>query len=161
MKILVTLVLFVVASLSSDLSELRKLYPKAASSKENAEMFFNKTSQVTSTDPVIMGYKGIAFTLKAKFEKELAKKKSNFKKGAEMLEESIQKAPENIELRALRMSVQENSPKILNYNKNLQQDKSLIISNFSKSKSEVKTFVGEFIAVSKSFTDEEKKTYKQ
>lgn len=160
MKTLMILLMFVTASLSSDLSELRKLYPKAATSKENAEVFFNKTTEIKSTDPVLMGYKGIAFTLKAKFEKELSKKKSNFKTGAEILEESIQKAPENIELRALRMSVQENSPKILNYNKNIQEDKNIIISNFSKSKSEVKTFVADFIAVSKSFTDEEKKTYK-
>lgn len=160
MKILVILLVFVAASLSSDLSELRKLYPKAASSKENADNFLIKTAQINSSYPVILGYKGIAFTLKAKFEKELSKKKNDFKKGAQMLEESIQKAPENIELRVLRMSVQENSPKILNYNKNIQQDKNIISSNFAKSKSEVKIFVAQFIEISKSFTDDEKKTYK-
>lgn len=160
MKALLILLVFVAASISSELTELRKLYPAAASNKENAEAFYLKTSLLNSDDAIVTGYKGVGFTLKAKFEKELAKKKSNFKKGAEMLESSIQKAPENIELRTLRMSVQENSPKILNYNKNIEEDKKLIISNFSKSKSDVKTFVAQFIAVSKSFTEEEKKTYK-
>lgn len=160
MKTLVILIAFVAASLSSDLSELRKLYPQAASSKVNADAFYTKTSLLNSDDPILVGYKGIGLTLKAKYEKELAVKKSTFKKGAEMLQESIAKAPENIELRALRMSVQENSPKILNYNKNIEEDKKRIISNFSKSKPDVKLFVSEFIASSKSFTDEEKKTYK-
>lgn len=160
MKTFLIFLSFVAASISSDLSELRKLYPKAADNKENAETFFTKSAQINSADPIIVGYKGVSFTLKAKYEKELAKKKSSFKKGAEMLEESIQKAPENIELRALRMSVQENAPKILNYNKNLEEDKKIIKSNFSKNKSEVKIFISQFIAVSKSFSEEEKKTYK-
>lgn len=160
MKTCIILISFIITSLSSDLSELRKLYPAAASTKLNADAFYSKTSLLNSDDPVFIGYKGVGLTLKAKYEKELSAKKNTFKKGAEMLQESIAKSPENIELRALRMSVQENSPKILNYNKNLEEDKKRIISNFSKSKSDVKVFVGDFIAVSKSFTDEEKKTYK-
>ena len=160
MKTLLILMVFVAASISSELTELRKLYPTAASNKENAEAFYLKTTLLNSEEPLFAGYKGVGLTLKAKYEKELAKKKSNFKKGAELLESSIQKSPENIELRTLRLSVQENSPKILNYNKNIDEDKKLIISNFSKSKSDVKSFVAQFIAVSKSFTEEEKKTYK-
>ena len=160
MKTILILLAFVFASTSSELTELRKLYPKAASNKENAEAFYTKTFQIISDDPVIIGYKGIGFTLKAKYESELAKKKSNFKIGVEMLEGSIQKSPENIELRALRMSIQENSPKFLNYNKNIEEDKKLIISNLLKSNSEVKNFVVQFIAASKSFSDDEKKKYK-
>src|SRR5690606_19321696 len=128
--------------------------------KENAGVFFSKASQIKSDDAVVVAYQGVAFTLKAKYEKELSKKKSNFKKGAEMLEGSIQKDPQNIELRTLRLSVQENSPKILNYNKNIEEDKKVILANFSKSKSEVKTFVSEFASASKSFSEQEKKTLK-
>ncbi len=160
MKIVLILIAFVFASTSSELSELRKLYPKASSTKENAEIFYTKTSQISSDTPVMIGYKGVGFTLKAKYESELAKKKNNFKKGVEMLEESIQKAPENIELRTLRMSVQENSPKFLNYNKNIEEDKKLIADNLLKSNSEVKSFVTQFIITSKSFTETEKKKYK-
>jgi hypothetical protein len=160
MKIVLILIAFVFASTSSELSELRKLYPKAATTKENAEIFYSKTSQISSETPLMIGYKGVGFTLKAKYESELAKKKNNFKKGVEMLEESIQKAPENIELRTLRMSVQENSPKFLNYNKNIEEDKKLIADNLLKSNSEVKSFVMQFIFTSKSFTEAEKKKYK-
>ncbi len=160
MKIGLILLVFVVASLSTDLSELRKLYPKAADNKENAEAFYLKTTKMTAEDVVVVGYKGVGLTLKAKFEKELAKKKNHFKKGVELLEESIEKDPQNIELRTLRLSVQENSPKILNYHKNIDEDKKTIHTYFSKSKNETKVFVAEFIRVSKSFSEEEKKTYK-
>ena len=46
MKTLLILMVFVAASISSELTELRKLYPTAASNKENAEAFYLKTTFV-------------------------------------------------------------------------------------------------------------------
>ena len=160
MKTLIILLTLTLSAVSNELSELRKLYPKAASNKENTEAFYNKAFKLTSDDPIAMGYKGVAYTLKAKFDSALLKKKENFIKGVELLEASIAKMPENVELRVLRMSVQENSPKFLNYNENLEEDKKLILKNFSSSKEEVKTFTLHFVGTSKLFSEEEKNSLK-
>lgn len=159
MKTILILLTFAVASISNDLSALRKLYPKAADNKENAESFCNIAFGLKSEDALVLGYKGAAYTLQAKFDRALLKKKENFIKGVEMLEQSIEKQPANIELRVLRMSIQENSPKFLNYNTKLEEDKKMIVSQFSNTKSEVRTFVVNFIENSNSFSAEEKKTY--
>jgi hypothetical protein len=158
MKTALILLLFVASSVSTELTELRKMYSKAGLNKENAETFYKKTAAINSDDPIILGYKGFSLTLKAKYASEILKKKNYFTEGVETLESSIKKAPENVELRVLRMSIQENTPRFLNYNKNIAEDKQLILTGFSKSKSEVKTIAIQFISSSKLFSEKELKT---
>src|SRR5207302_1291300 len=53
-----------------------------------------------------------------------------FKQGHKLLEEAIVKDPKNVEYRFLRLMIQENSPGILGYKKNEQQDSELIRKSY-------------------------------
>ena len=53
----------------------------------------------------------------------------------------IQEFPNDIELRFLRFCVQNDTPEIINYKKNIKQDSQLINDNISKSCQELQQFI--------------------
>lgn len=73
---------------------------------------------------------GALWTKKASLASEVKDKIGFFKKGAEMLENEINQDPDEVEYRFLRLAVQENSPAILGYKNNLDEDKQVILNNF-------------------------------
>ena len=141
-----------------ELSELRTAYIKASENKEATALLFKELAEVKKTDDkVLVAYKGAVLTLMAKYIKGKQEKKSYFKEGAAMLNFAANANPNNIEIRVLRMSVQENTPKFLKFQQNLAEDKQFIIDHFgTTSSNEVKVFVRSFIQQSNSFTSEEK-----
>jgi hypothetical protein len=55
------------------------------------------------------------------------------------------------------LGVQENSPKIVGYRKNKEEDKQFIIDHFNEvSSKELKTYIKGFVMQSKTFSEEEK-----
>jgi hypothetical protein len=84
------------------------------------------------SSPLNNAFKGALLMKKAGFLKGAGSKVKMFKSGAVLLEEEIKKDPKNIEYRFIRLTIQENAPKILKYNKNLNEDKKLIIENYGK-----------------------------
>lgn len=77
-------------------------------------------------DPILLGYKGVATMIKAKYVLNPFKKLSYFKKGKTMLENAISEKEDSIELRLLRLGVQKNAPSYLNYNKEVNKDKAFL-----------------------------------
>lgn len=61
-----------------------------------------------------------------------AKKLKTFKEGHEKLEAALAKESNNAEFRFLRLMIQENAPKILNYDKDLATDSEFITKHFSE-----------------------------
>lgn len=158
-KNLIIFLFVVMIPLSID--NVRELYKGASKSKEKSDELYQALQSVkTSDDALLVGYKAASVTLKAKFAKEIKIKKELFKQGATLLEQQIEREPQNIELRLIRLSIQENTPKILKYHQNITEDKEFIINNISfiKNKNELNYFK-DFIAQSKSFTDKEKKQF--
>lgn len=86
-------------------------------------------------------YKGALVCKKASLLKSPKQKLSVFKKGVEYLEDMIEKWPENIEYRFLRLSVQEHAPKFLKYNKEVEMDKTFILDNFSSADKKLKEII--------------------
>jgi hypothetical protein len=74
-------------------------------------------------------YEGALLCRKAGVETKVEKKISTFKNGAILLENAVQKDYNNIEIHFLRLIIQENSPRILNYNKNLSEDSKFIANH--------------------------------
>lgn len=143
---------------SIDLDTLRMNYKNAATD-EKASMALSKQLQgVTKKDKLIfIAYKGASITLKGKYSKKIKEKISYFKEGIVWVEYAISKAPEDIEIRLIRLSIQENTPRILKYKKNIQEDKQVIIENYNSiSSSKLKEYVKLFVLQSKSFTTIEK-----
>ena len=98
----------------------------------------------------------------AKYAKGSKQKTQVFKDGVSWVELAIQEEPENIEIRFVRLSLQQNSPKILKYNKHLEDDKSFVLSNFNQIQSlELKSYIKDYILHSNNFTEEEKNVISQ
>lgn len=155
-KLLFIFFVSILASIS--LSEVRTLYKDCTSSKENALEFYNKLKSVDSPkNATLASYKAAAITLKAKYEKGIKNKKHFFKKGVTLLEKNIAKEPNNIEIRFIRLSIQENVPKLLKYKKNILEDKTFIFQNLKQVKDKkLRNYIKSFVLQSKSFTKEEK-----
>lgn len=143
-----------------DMETIRQAYIEAARDESKIEAFNALLKGVTMEDSLILvGYKGASLALSAKIESGIKNKTDAFKKGVEFLEYSIQSDPANIELHFIRLSVQENSPGIVNYKGNMEEDKLYILENFDAiSNAGLKQYIGDFIKQSQAFSDEEKES---
>lgn len=153
------MILFMFTSLSSgtDLQEVRKLYIDAAVSKENMLKFSKMVEDYSGTNTTLTAYKAAALTLKAKFSTDFSQKKKLFTEGASLLEETLKKDASNAEIRMIRLSIQENAPKIVKYSDKKEEDKAFLLKNYNKQNSEVQFVLKQFVKQSASFTDEERK----
>lgn len=145
---------------NADLDALRNAYSKANLSNEGAKNFIEIADKNSSSDPLVKGYKAAADILEAKVTTEKNKRKSFVKSGATSLESVIKSNPNDVELRVIRMSVQENIPKIVGYSKNLKEDKTFILNNYSKQNAALKTYIRKFAMQSKTMTAAEKNSLK-
>ena len=163
MKVLIKLLLVTFILFNNDLDEIRKTYRYSGESKELTLKFFDELHYVSENDrAVLRAYKGASIALKARFEKGTKNKTAMFKQGVSYIENALSEAPENIEIRFIRLTIQQNAPKILKYKSNIEEDKNFILNNFSfiKSKS-LKNYIAEYIMLSNNFTDEEKNVTSQ
>lgn len=160
MKLMFVLIFSVFSFFQSDLESLRNSYAKANLSNENAKNFIELAEKKSSSDPVTSAYKAAAKVLEAKVTTEKNKRKSFVKSGATSLESIIKSNPNNAELRVIRMSVQENIPKIVGYNKNLKEDKTFLLTNYAKQNPELKNYIKKFIEQSKTTSAAEKASLK-
>ncbi len=141
----------------SNLDEIRKQYTSASQSKEATEAFYNFVSKQKVDKGVILAYKGSASIMLSKYTKEKVKRKELLTTGVHNIENSIKINPNVFELRIIRLSVQENLPKIVKYNSNIPEDKAFIITHYSKQDKRLQEYTQAFVKQSKSFTDTEKK----
>lgn len=139
----------------SNLATVRSQYIEASKSKQKADSFLALVSKEKNS-PIFNAYKGAAIALQAKFSTDRKKRKELFIEGVTLLEKSIKDDANNLEIKLIRLSIQENTPKILNYKMNIKEDKSFIIANFDKQDKDLQTFVKNYINQSNSFSDSER-----
>jgi hypothetical protein len=89
-------------------------------------------------------YVGALTMKKSQYKKTPKEKISVFKEGKSLLESSISKEPENEEYRFLRFVIQENAPKILKYNNNINEDLKIVIEKYTSMDSSVKKAVKKY-----------------
>ncbi|HCR74915.1 MAG TPA: hypothetical protein DIW37_00610 [Chryseobacterium sp.] len=158
MKVLFSLITAFMLFFQSGLESLRESYAKASSSNANTEAFISLAEKTSGSDAAIQGYKAAAQIMEAKISKN--NRKALVKSGATNLEAVIKSNPNNAELRLIRMSVQENIPKIVGYRGSLKDDKTFLINNYSKQNSALKSYIKKFAAQSKTMTETEKANFK-
>lgn len=158
MKLLLSLVTAFIFFFQTDLESLRNSYAKANQSNDNTEAFINLAEKQSGSDAVTTGYKAAAQIMEAKITKK--NRKALVKTGATSLESIIKSNPNNIELRLIRLSVQENIPKIVGYRGSIKDDKAFLINNYSKQNAAMKSYVKKFAMQSKSFSEAERATIK-
>jgi len=110
-----------------DVNELRELLLKGSENKEQAKVLFEKVGNYEGNDPLLIGYKGAAFALKAKHGANPLNKLKNVKKAQALFATAVSAAPQNPEVRFLRYSVEAQTPASLNLSKHLTEDKDLLM----------------------------------
>ncbi|KPE51321.1 hypothetical protein [Chryseobacterium indologenes] len=158
MKLILSLVTAFIFFFQTDLEALRNSYAKANSSNANTEAFINMAEKQSGSDAVTSGYKAAAQIMEAKITKK--NRKALVKNGATSLESIIKNNPNNIELRLIRLSVQENIPKIVGYRGSMKDDKAFLIDHYSKQNATLKNYIKKFAMQSRSFSDTEKASLK-
>ncbi|MGG8495009.1 hypothetical protein ACQY1Q_01220 [Tenacibaculum sp. TC6] len=96
----------------------------SVSSKEQEKTFINtyKDSENISIQAYVVSLE----MKQAKYAFFPWKKLSVFNQGKKKMEQLINKHPDNADLRYVRLVIQENIPSLLNYKKNIEEDKSFL-----------------------------------
>jgi len=143
---------------SIDLNTIRDGYKEAAQDKAKVSSLNAQLASVTKNDkPVLVAYKGAGIALKGRYAKKIKEKKQLFIEGVTLVEYALKKAPTNIELRFIRLGIQENTPKLLKYKGSIKEDKNYILSHYKAIKSlKLKKHIKEYTLQSKVFSVEEK-----
>lgn len=107
-------------------SEIRTAYRAATETEAKAKSFYQLVEKTTATDKAeMLAYKGAGITLLARYE-PLTKRSAKVKSGIKWIDDAIKKAPNNVEVRLIRLSVQENLPKMFKYNTHIEADRKFI-----------------------------------
>ncbi|GAA3761866.1 hypothetical protein [Flavobacterium ginsengiterrae] len=161
MKLLVSLLLWIGFANTPDLASIRKIYPDVAKSEANAKEFTEKLSGVSNNDEkILVAYKAASILVDSKFESIMGSKISRFKEGAKLLEATLKSDPNNIEIRMIRLSIQEDVPGITGYKKNIKEDKKFITEHYPAQSGALKEYLKDFVLQSKSFSEKEKQFVK-
>ena len=158
MKLILSFFAAFVFFFQSDLETLRNSYAKANESNSNTQDFIETAGKQSGSDAVTVGYKAAAKIMEAKIAK--SNRKSLVKTGATSLEAVIKSNPNNAELRLIRLSVQENIPKIVGYRGGLKDDKAFLLNNYNKQNTALKGYIKRFAMQSKTITEAERATLK-
>ena len=125
-----------------------------SSSLTTIDVVLGKLEKETTTTAT-KAYKGALLMKKSEFMKTVSQKIDMFKVGHELLEAAIKKAPQNAEYRFIRLTIQENAPKLLKYNKNIAEDKGLVVAEFKKMGAELRACVLDYAGQSRILKKEE------
>ena len=87
----------------------------------------------------VKAFKGALQMKSAQFQKTAKDKLNAFNAGKKLLETEIKSNEGNVEYRFLRLLIQENAPKQLKYNGNIEEDAAAIVMGYSKLKESAKT----------------------
>lgn len=121
---------------AQNFSEYRSLIGKAENSEAAAKEYLIKAEKDygKTKKPIYQSFMAVGNFFMAKHAFNPVKKLSYFKKGRKMLDEAISKEPDNLEMRFLRLVSQEKTPKILDYNDKISEDKNFVIKEYKNSK---------------------------
>lgn len=126
MRLLLLFCFFVLIQADTRLEEARKLF-FAASNDEGIRRFYEETKKLAGNSDLEIAYQGVATAMYAGVVSSVFDKLSYFNKGKNLLEEAVRGSASDVEIRFLRFAVQANTPSMLRYNGNLEEDGRLII----------------------------------
>ncbi|MCU0444048.1 MAG: hypothetical protein MUE85_03965 [Microscillaceae bacterium] len=117
-----------------DIQIIREIYSQAAEREALTEKLYQYLKkQDLSNQPVLLAYLGAALALKAKNAFFPLVKLDFIQQAQTIFNQAIKLAPEDIEIRFLRLTIEINTPNFLGLNTNLKLDKALIINHIRTS----------------------------
>ena len=126
MKLFSILFLFLFTN-DSKINTIRNMFEQASVNEVSANKLLALLNAEPNLSPTLLGYKGSTIAMEAKYTVNPLKKLKYFNEGKSLLEKAIKSEPQNIELRYLRLAIQTNIPTFLNYSKNIDSDKILLL----------------------------------
>lgn len=114
---------------AGQIEELRKKYKAAASNSKEAQELYQQLSAKKIENPVVKAYLGAAQALMARDAKPLHKKMDFIKRSSRSFEQAIQQDKDNVEIRFLRFSINQNLPRALQDKQKMEDDKVAMIKN--------------------------------
>ncbi len=160
MKVFFSLFIVLLFSGNPNVAEIRKAFPTASQNESSAAAFAAKLADVSADDKTLLAYKGASIVMVAKFKKKISEKVSTLKEGAKLIELAVASEPNTIEIRLVRLSIQENVPAIVSYKKNIKEDAAFILKHYKDQNGALKDYIKSFILRSKSFSEQEKQPFK-
>lgn len=130
------MVLFTQPMFTQNMITLRKRFLKSASNKSICQILINDLRKETNKTTVELAYLGALETIWAQYVVNPLTKLRVFNKGKEKINKAVRRAPYNIEIRYLRLSVQQNAPGFLGYNDHITEDDNYLRDNIKKVRSE-------------------------
>lgn len=156
------LLLFVFSSLSQkELNEIRISFKDASDDEIKANAFYEKVQSVNDNSALILAYEGAGEVIYSKFLKSKLDKLEHFKSGASTLEEAVETDSNSIEIRFIRLVIQEQTPGFLGYDENIEEDVNFIMDNYFSTSDNIKAMILEYVDSSESFSTEQKNKLKE
>lgn len=146
MRIICTIICFFSVVYSnaqcSDINELREIYIQSHNDLKSCNKLHELTKNCSlKFEPVAFSYNIISNLMKCNFILNPFLKYKIFKNSTQHLDSVIYLNPKHIEIRFLRYLVQLNSPRILSYNANLDNDYKFIIQKVYTENEDLKDFI--------------------
>lgn len=121
---------FIFAGTSSvhNVSEARTLFKTAAFNPQScASLMYGLKNYTEENNPTLAAYKACGWMMHAKYAINPLDKWNSFSKGKSMLQKSVSKEPQNVEIRFLRLAMQYKCPSFLGYSDDIPKDKNYVI----------------------------------
>lgn len=134
-RYIILLYFFGAQSAPTPLVKMRELF-STISKNEESVIALKEITQTQSTIPseIKRAYYAAAHMASAQYKLNIITKINIFNEGKTLLESIIRSDTTSIELRYIRLAIQENTPSFLGYTKNMTQDKLFLITRLSSIK---------------------------
>lgn len=130
MKSIILILILNLTYYNNDIITVRDLFLEAYISKSNCDRFGDKINSLNEKRSILLkGYEGCYYFIKCKFTNNVIDKFFYFNKGKKLLEATIKKKPDSVELRFLRYTIQKNLPRFLFYYDNIDKDLIFVKNN--------------------------------
>ncbi|WP_343633027.1 hypothetical protein [Fluviicola sp.] len=141
MKYLILILIAVVSLSSYSQLDRKAIYSALASDSKDIVQKQLDGVQGLKESSEVKAFKGALQMKAAQFQKTAKDKLNLFNAGKKLLESEIKSNDSNVEYRFLRLLIQENAPKQLKYNGNIEEDALNIAAGYSKLKESTKAAI--------------------
>ncbi len=117
-----------------EIEEIRDLFAAASEGYPQAQMFLKalKSIENQAENPLYWAYQAAGLALQARDAWNPLEKLDLVRKANTRFAEAVSEAPESVEIRFLRFSIQSNTPSILGFSAHIQEDQKQIIENINQ-----------------------------
>ncbi|WP_258104380.1 hypothetical protein [Marinoscillum sp. MHG1-6] len=138
----------------------RQLFDEAYASEDRAEEIYEAMKEEKVHTALAMAYFATIEMIMADNAIAPWNKLSYFNRGSDRLNEAVEAAKENVEIRYLRFACQTKAPDFLGYDDYIEEDKAFLMQAFNEMKdADLKQRVQRIMKISKHITEEERKLF--